>query len=67
MDLSEEFKGRYLVACRNCDSDDIVISLVGPEGKLSEDTGGASGHLSIGCNSCKANDMFEYIEVGSPE
>lgn len=51
---------KYLVTCRKCRSEDVVFDISVPVDYGGE-TGWGLGHVSMGCNACKANDFNELL------
>jgi len=60
MDEAKEITNAFKLACKKCGSEDVVIDI--ERGiDYGGDTGYSSGHISIGCNSFKQNDVMIYI------
>ena len=57
--LLEEIKKKFELRCKECGSDDVQGSYE-PEHHYSEATVD-SAKLSLGCNTCKKNDLFLYL------
>jgi len=55
----DEIRVRFKIICRNCESDQVAMS--GTAGvDYGGQTGFAPGHVAIGCNACKQNDLYVF-------
>lgn len=60
MDDAEEIKAAFKLVCKKCGSEDVVIDI--EQGiDYGGETGYSSGHISLGCNVCKQNDVYIRI------
>ena len=57
---AEELKAAYKLVCKKCGSENVEVDI-----ELGEyyggETGGSSGHISLGCNNCGQNDVNIFI------
>jgi len=58
--LADEIRRRFKLVCRRCGSEDITIDVERGYGG-SEYTGADPNTFSMGCNTCKQNDLIESI------
>ena len=60
MNEAEEIEAAFKLVCKKCGSEDVVIDI-----ELGIDYGGetgySSGHISLGCNACKQNDVYIFV------
>ncbi len=57
MTEAEQIQEAFKLACKKCGSDDVVIDI--EQGiNYGGQTGYDPGHLTIGCNACKQNDVY---------
>ena len=57
MDEAAEIKMAFNLVCKKCGSDDVVIDI--EQGiDYGGETGYSGGHISLGCNACKQNDVY---------
>ena len=60
MDDAERLKAAYKLMCKKCGSENVVIDI--EQGiDYGGETGYNSGHISLGCNDCKKNDVYISI------
>lgn len=60
MEESEEITTAFKLVCKKCGSEDVVIDI--EQGiDYGGETGYSGGHISLGCNACKQNDVYISI------
>jgi hypothetical protein len=56
MDDADEIRQAFKMVCKKCGSEDIALDI--EQGiDYGGDTGYDSGHISVGCNTCRQNDV----------
>ena len=60
MDDADEIKQAFRIICKKCGSEDVVLDI-----ELGVDYGGetgySNGHITLGCNACKQNDVYILV------
>ena len=56
----EDLLVRFKIVCRKCGSENTVLDIEQGQDYGGE-TGYSPGHITIGCNHCKANDFYMSI------
>ena len=57
---SENIRLAFKMVCTKCSSEDVAIDI--EQGiDYGGETGYSSGHISLGCNACKQNDVYISI------
>ena len=60
MNEAEEIEAAFKLVCKKCGSEDVVIDI--ERGiDYGGETGYSSGHISLGCNACKQNDVYIFV------
>ena len=60
MEDEDTIKAAFKLVCKKCGSEDIALDI--EQGvDYGGETGYSSGHISIGCNACKQNDVYIWI------
>jgi hypothetical protein len=57
---TEEITAAFKLVCKKCGSEDVVVD-VEQGTDYGGETGYDPGHISIGCNACKQNDVYISI------
>lgn len=60
MTEAEEIQSAFKLVCKKCGSENVVIDIEQGE-HYGGDTGCSSGHIALGCNDCKQNDLYLSI------
>lgn len=60
MTENEEIQAAFRLVCKKCGSENVVIDV--DQGiDYGGETGYSPGHITIGCNDCKQNDVYISI------
>ena len=60
MTNAEELLSKFKLICKHCGSENVVVEI--EQGiDYGGETGYSNGHISVGCNDCKQNDLYLSI------
>ena len=60
MEDEDKIKEAFKLVCKKCGSEDIAIDI--EQGvDYGGETGYSPGHITLGCNACKQNDVYIWL------